>query len=189
MKNLYSDNNQSENRKDGMKYITSSVYNIIKTGDGVTYNYICENIPLENKKTLHRRIYDVLNVMKAVQMIDKKGKKYFMNNNQESINKKKEEIAKLQDMKSVFEYLVIRNSQAQDEHKDKLFLPFMIIKTQTNSVIHCDTNEERSFFTFKSSEEIELVEDLDILKELYITENKVSIRRYPRKDSLDHIYF
>ncbi|KAK6089634.1 hypothetical protein P3W45_001400 [Vairimorpha bombi] len=158
MKNLYSDNNQSENRKDGMKYITSSVYNIIKTGDGVTYNYICENIPLENKKTLHRRIYDVLNVMKA-------------------------------DMKSVFEYLVIRNSQAQDEHKDKLFLPFMIIKTQTNSVIHCDTNEERSFFTFKSSEEIELVEDLDILKELYITENKVSIRRYPRKDSLDHIYF
>lgn len=188
MKNIYSDN-QSESKKDGMKYITSSVYNIIKNGNGVTYNNICDNIKLDSKKTLHRRIYDVLNVMKAVQIIDKKAKKYYMNNNQESITKKKEEIAKLNDMKNVFEYLVVRNSQIDDVNKDKLYLPFMIIKTNPDSVIHCDTNEERSFFTFKSSEEIELVEDLDVLKELYLKENKVNLRKYYPKDSLDFMYF
>ncbi|EEQ82450.1 hypothetical protein NCER_100843 [Vairimorpha ceranae BRL01] len=188
MKSLYSDIN-SDNKKDGMKYITSSVYNIIKNNDGVTYAYICENIQMTSKKTLYRRIYDVLNVMKAVQIIDKKNKKYFMTNSKESINKKKEEICKLQDMKNVFEYLVHKNSNIDNSDKDKLYLPFMIIKTSQDSVIHCDTNEERSFFSFKSSKEIELVEDLEILKELYQAENNVEINNITSKESLDSMYF
>ncbi|WUR03379.1 transcription factor DP1 (TFDP1) [Vairimorpha necatrix] len=185
MKNLYSDIH-SENKKDGMKYITNEVYNIIKSNDGVTYTHICENIQLPNKKTLHRRIYDVLNVMKAVQIVDKKNKKFYLTNNQDSINKKKEDLSKLQDMKNIFEYLV--NKNRKDDGSDKLYLPFMIIKTKQDSNVHCDTNEERSFFTFKSSHEIELVEDLEILKELYFIDNSKSIGNNS-KEFLDNIFF
>ena len=90
MKILSSDIN-SESKREGLKYITTMVFEIIKQNEGVTYQYICENISLKNKKTLHRRIYDVLNVMKAVQIIEKKNKKYFLNSNSETISKKKEE--------------------------------------------------------------------------------------------------
>lgn len=179
----YSDN-ISENKKEGLKFIASSVYKLIKQENGCTYSFICENISLPNRRTLHRRIYDVLNVMKAVNLIDKKDKKYYLVNSQETINRKKEELAKLQDMKTVFQYLVEKNKKNYENNKnsDKLFLPFMIIKTDPKAVINCDTNEERTFFTFKSSEEIELAEDLDVLKELYLNDNKIHIKKNNKFD-------
>ncbi|EOB15196.1 Transcription factor dpl-1 [Nosema bombycis CQ1] len=181
MKGEHSEN-ISENKKEGLKYIASAVYKLIKEENGCTYSYICDNIPLPNRRTLHRRIYDVLNVMKAVNLIDSKNKKYFLINSQESINRKREELNKLQDMKTVFEFIVKKNSKDKNDNEDKLFLPFMIIKTEPKAAITCDTNEERSFFTFKSSEKIELVEDLDVLKELYLNENKIQIKK---KNTID----
>lgn len=172
MKILSSDIN-SETKREGLKYITTMAFEIIKQNDGVTYQYICDNIPLTNKKTLHRRIYDVLNVMKAVQIIEKKNKKYYYCSNSETLSKKKEEINKLKDMKEVLNWLVHKNKNRDSTFKDKLYLPFMIIKTNQNAVIHCNTNEERSFFTFESSAEIKLVEDLEILKEIFVAENNL----------------
>lgn len=173
MKILSSDIN-SESKREGLKYITTMVFEIIKQNEGVTYQYICENISLKNKKTLHRRIYDVLNVMKAVQIIEKKNKKYFLNSNSETISKKKEEINKLKDMKEILTWLVNKNKNNDNTLKDKLYLPFMIIKTNQNAIIHCNTNEERSIFTFESTAEIELIEDLEILKEIFYAEKNLN---------------
>ncbi|EQB61989.1 transcription factor of the e2f dp family (dimerization partner) [Vairimorpha apis BRL 01] len=148
MKILSSDIN-SESKREGLKYITTMVFEIIKQNEGVTYQYICENISLKNKKTLHRRIYDVLNVMKA-------------------------EINKLKDMKEILTWLVNKNKNNDNTLKDKLYLPFMIIKTNQNAIIHCNTNEERSIFTFESTAEIELIEDLEILKEIFYAEKNLN---------------
>lgn len=157
----------SENKKEGLKYIAQAVFQLLKENKTCTYSFICKNIVFSNVETLHRRIYDVLNVMKAVGLIDKRGKKYFVVNTQDDINRKKEEVKKLTEMKRVFEFIVNRNSDAKDVHFDRLYLPFMVVSTSRKADIHCETNEERTFFTFKSNKPLKVNEDLDILREIY----------------------
>ncbi|KAM0671656.1 putative E2F transcription factor [Ordospora colligata] len=165
----------SENRREGLKYITQAVFQLLKENKACTYQFICKNIVFPNTETLNRRIYDVLNVMKAVGLIDKKGKKYFLVGTEDDTTKKLEEIKKLKEMKKVFKFIVDRNSSSEDTHLERLYLPFMVISTSKKAEIHCETNEERSFFVFKSSKPLKVNEDLDVLSEIY--ENKHSIEK------------
>lgn len=167
MNHLRSDMSQSENKREGLKQITQAVHQILKENKSCTYSFICKNISFQNVETLNRRIYDVLNVMKAVKLINKRGKKYFLINNQDDIARKKDEINKLKEMKEVFQFIVDRNSRACDVNNERLYLPFMVSSTAKTSEIHCETNEERSFFIFRSSKPLKINEDLDILKEIY----------------------
>lgn len=167
MKCPNSEMNGSESKKEGLKYITQAVFQLLKENRTCTYSFICKNIIFSNVETLNRRIYDVLNVMKAVKLIDKRGKRYFLVNNLEDVNRKKEEVKKLMEMKKVFEFIVDRNSNAKDVHFERLYLPFMVISTSKKADIHCETNEERTFFTFKSNKPLKVNEDLDILREIY----------------------
>ena len=77
-------------------------------------------------------------------------------------------------MKEILTWLVNKNKNNDNTLKDKLYLPFMIIKTNQNAIIHCNTNEERSIFTFESTAEIELIEDLEILKEIFYAEKNLN---------------
>lgn len=162
-----SEMNSSENKKEGLKYITQAVFQLLKENKACTYAFICKNIIFPNVETLNRRIYDVLNVMKAVRLVDKRGKRYFLVSSQDDINKKRDEIRKLMEMKKVFEFIVARNAGAKDIHMERLYLPFMVISTSRKADIHCETNEERTFFTFRSDRPLKVNEDLDILREIY----------------------
>lgn len=48
----------------------------------------------------------------------------------------------------------------------------MVVAIEKDSNVHCETNEKRSFFKFKSLKPIKLVEDIEILKEIYRNSDK-----------------
>lgn len=167
MRYLNSEIEGSESKREGLKYITQAVFQLLKDNRACTYSFICKNIVFPNTETLNRRIYDVLNVMKAVGLVDKRGKRYFLVDDKDDANKRREEVKKLMEMKKVFNFVVNRNSSTEDTHLERLYLPFMVISTNKKADIHCETNEERSFFAFKSNKPLTVNEDLDILREIY----------------------
>jgi len=167
----------SEAKKEGMKFITQSVFSILKEHKECTYQFLCTSISTQNIETTNRRIYDVLNVMRAVNVIGKRNKVYFLADDTDDIAKKINEKKKLLDMKETFQYITTRNELLSNIHSERLYLPFMIISTDKKSEIHCDTNEERSFFNFKSNRPLRVIEDLGVLRE---------IREQSKEDAVRH---
>lgn len=180
---LESDILNSENKREGMKYITRAVYDIIKEKKECTYNQIVKEIDTKNSETKIRRIYDVLNVLRAVNLIDKRGKTYIFIEEKNDITKKIEEREKLTLMKNTFKYITTKNKQSSHiGSEEKLYLPFMLVFTDKNSEIHCDTNEERDYFSFKSNKPLVIMEDLHCLKilqenDLYVYEENKPNKR------------
>lgn len=166
MVGLDSESLTSDTRREGMKYIAQAVYTIIRENKECTYSFICQSVATHNSETANRRIYDVLNVMRAVNIVGKRGKVFFLVDNTDDIKKKKNERNKLNDMKETFKFITTRNELLGNTHSEKLYLPFMVISADKKSEIHCDTNEERSFFNFKSNKPLKVIEDLGVLKEI-----------------------
>ncbi|KAG5860013.1 putative E2F transcription factor [Encephalitozoon hellem] len=157
----------SESKREGLRYITQAVFQLLRENRACTYSFICKNIVFPNTETLNRRIYDVLNVMKAVGLVSKRGKRYFLVDDACDADRRKEEAKKLMEMKKVFKFIVNRNSTTEDTHLERLYLPFMVVSTSKKADIHCETNEERNFFVFKSTKPLKVNEDLDVLREIY----------------------
>ncbi|KAM0680085.1 Transcription factor dpl-1 [Glugoides intestinalis] len=174
----------SETKKEGMKFITQSVYSILKENKECTYQFICSSLSTQNSETANRRIYDVLNVMRAVNLAGKKNKVYFLIDKTDDIKKKKSEKKKLIDMKETFQYITTRNELLSNTDSERLYLPFMIISTDKKSEIHCDTNEERSFFNFKSNKPLRVIEDLGVLREIR-EQSKEDARKHSKTLSFD----
>jgi hypothetical protein len=175
----------SESKKEGMKFITQAVYSILKEKKDCTYQFICSSVSTSNSETANRRIYDVLNVMRAVNVVGKKNKIFFLIDNSDDIKNKLNEMKKLADMKETFQYITTRNDLLGNSVSERLYLPFMIISTDKKSEIHCDTNEERSFFNFKSNKPLVVLEDLKILREIR-DQSKEEAKKYSKILSLDN---
>lgn len=178
----------SEAKKEGLKYIAQAVYAVVRESRECTYQFICQNVVVPNSETAHRRIYDVLNVMRAVHVVGKRGKTYFLIDNTDDIRKKRNERNKLHDMKETFLYITTRNALMTGIDSERLYLPFMVISTEKKSEIHCDTNEERSFFNFRSNKPLKVVEDLKILKEIR-EQSKAEAKEQSANLSLDSFIF
>jgi hypothetical protein len=178
----------SESKREGMKFITQSVYNILKENKDCSYQFICSQVSTTNSETANRRIYDVLNVMRAVNIVGKRNKIYFLIDNSDNIKMKRNEKKKLIDMKETFEYITTRNELLSNTDSERLYLPFMIISTDKKSEIHCDTNEERSFFNFKSNKPLRVIEDLDVLREIR-EQSREEAKKQCKKLSLDAFIF
>lgn len=178
----------SEAKKEGMKFITQSVYSILKEAKECTYQFICSSISTHNSDTANRRIYDVLNVMRAINIVGRKGKLYFLIDNTDDIKRKINEKKKLTDMKETFQYITTRNELLSNTHSERLYLPFMIISTEKRSEIHCDTNEERSFFNFNSNKPLRVIEDLGVLREIR-EQSKEDAKKQSKTLSFDSFMF
>ncbi|KAI5169860.1 hypothetical protein PAEPH01_1051 [Pancytospora epiphaga] len=155
-------------KKEGLKYIAQTVYAILREQKECTYQFICQNVTVQNTETANRRIYDVLNVMRAVKVIGKKGKIYYLINNNDDIRRKRAERNKLKDMKETFLYIIARNELMgnSEREEEKLYLPFIVVSTDDKADLHCDTNDNHTYFNFKSNRPLKVYEDLAILKEI-----------------------
>ncbi|KRH92301.1 E2F-like protein [Pseudoloma neurophilia] len=174
MKEIFSDALTSETRKEGLKEISVSIHNLLLIKKNMTYKEILDNINTSNANTLRRRVYDVLSVMRALNMITKDKRMYSLigrnpiSEKRIVISEKKKQITDLKHLKEVFEFIVKKNAYRSFKiSDDKFFLPFMVVVIERDSNVHCETNEERSCFKFRSEKPIKLVEDLEILKELH----------------------
>lgn len=167
----------SDSKREGMKSISQAVQGVLKKHKECTYQFICSELDITGNETANRRIYDILNVMRAVNLVGKKKKIYYLIDNSDDIKKKREEKRKLEDIKESFQYITARNDILSDVNSERLYPPFMIISSDKKSEIYCDTNEERSFFDFKSTRPLEVIDDLGVLRE---------IREQSKEDSKEH---
>lgn len=174
MKEMLSDCLTSETRREGLKEISVSIHNLLMLHKEMTYADILENIVSHNTNTLKRRVYDVLSVMRALNLVTRNKKTFsllgrnLLLEKKLVIQEKKKQLDNLKLLKEAFEYLVKKNIRREIKPtEDKYFLPFMIVVVEKNSEAHCETNEERTCFKFKSKRPMKLIEDLEILKEMY----------------------
>ncbi|EPR78888.1 transcription factor E2F [Spraguea lophii 42_110] len=160
-----SENLLSDNRRDGLKKISSSVYNLLREHGSCTYKFLCSKVNNKNSNTLRRRIYDVLSVMRALNMVVKDGKEYRLQNLKDEIKEKKKVLEDLKCIKQGIECLIEKNRNMHIEEHEKFRFPFFLIAVDKSTDVHCETNDERTFFKFRATSKIKLVEDVEILKE------------------------
>lgn len=165
----------SETEGEGLRYISSSVQQLLTRNKVMSYSELLLSINVKNKSTLKRRLYDVLSVMRALNLVKKQDKKYFMTaythiiEMRERIDEKKQKLNDLNEIKDALVYLVNRNSNI-DTDVNIFRLPFLIVMAKKSSNIHCETDEERKFFRFKCTSKMVIMDDLKVLK--LIHENK-----------------
>ncbi|ORD98052.1 TFDP [Hepatospora eriocheir] len=168
--NLTSDNLKSETnseaKKEGIKYITESVLSFLREKKTATYQEIVVAIDARNNNTKIRRIYDVLNVLRAVNVIGKHDKSYYMISASIDLTKKKQEMEKLRDMRDAFVYIIDRNRLKHSPQSQRLYLPFMVVYTEKQSEIHCYTDGSREYFNFTSDRPLRTICDLDIINKI-----------------------
>ncbi|KAK1348216.1 transcription factor DP [Hamiltosporidium tvaerminnensis] len=161
----------SETKKQGLKHITKSVLNMLESSNGITYTEILRSTSATNSNTLKRRIYDVLSVMRSINIITKTNRRYHISGRDVTtetkmkIEKKKEDVKRMEEMIKAFEFLINKNT-GNHTNCEKLYLPFMIVFTDRDSQVQCETNEEKTFFKFKSDKNIQMMDDLAVIKEI-----------------------
>lgn len=188
MREMLSDCLTSETRREGLKEISVSIHNLLMVNKNMTYRELLDGTVSSNINTLRRRVYDVLSVMRALKMIVKNKKSYSLiekNTLCEKrmiISEKRKKLEELKHLQEVFEFIVKKNIYRNFEiPEEKYFIPFMVVVIEKHSNAHCETNEERTCFKFRSNKPIKLIDDLEILKELY----KMNYEPDPYIDSLE----
>ena len=143
-----------------------------------------------DQKNIRRRVYDALNVLMAMNIIqkDKKDIKWiglptnarheletFSNEKierLERIKRKQGNLEELLSQQSCYKNLVERNSRSEFSSIDsKIHLPFIIVNTRSSTVIECEVADDRSAYFFNFSQPFEIHDDSEILRRILLTPN------------------
>merc|ERR1712080_442176 len=164
--------NNEDSKKEGLKSITETVFDLFCKNKILTYPEICESVDVKNSNTLRRRVYDILSVLRALEHITKEKKNYVLikqkleDEIQEDIAKKESKIKDLIENKRLIKYIVKRNKNRVNSEEEKLRLPFIIIACEYESNIRCETDEDRSYYEFKSNQPIKLLYDMNVIRDI-----------------------
>lgn len=145
-------------------------------------------------KNIRRRIYDALNVMCAIEIVKKDKKMVYLVDNplcacetevdkrlvrlghaitcttklKERIEEKKRVLEETVKRKDLLLKLIERNKHKEnEEEKERLHFPFLLISTGKKSRIDCETNDKRSYFKFIFASDYQIYEDVHILKQVF----------------------
>ncbi|KAG0439110.1 Transcription factor dpl-1 [Dictyocoela muelleri] len=105
----------SETQGEGLKFIASSVQKVLMAKKVVSYDELLSNINAKNRSTLRRRVYDVLSVMRALNIVKKEDKHYVVSAHthvvelNDRINEKRRRLDDLVGIKTALMYLIKRN--------------------------------------------------------------------------------
>lgn len=105
----------SEAQGEGLKFIASTVQKVLMQKKVVTYDELLQNVNVRNKSTLKRRVYDVLSVMRALNLVKKEDKQYVVSAHthavelNERIAEKRRRLDDLVGIKTALMYLIKRN--------------------------------------------------------------------------------
>jgi len=139
-----------------------------------------------DSKNIRRRVYDALNVLMAMKIIEKEKKEIRWRGlpttdakgelealqldkaqRLERIQKKKEYLQELDTQKLLYKNLIERNSRKLVPQTDeRVFLPFIIIHTRKQTTIECEMSEDRSEYFFDFSLPFSIHDDNEILKRM-----------------------
>lgn len=184
----------------GLKDISKQVVSIIKSSGTTTYKAISDKIVEQTKivfekdaKNIRRRIYDALNVLKAINVFKQNDKVInwsmepntsdelsFLNSEiekqQKKIKEKAEEQQKLTFHNGMYYDLLKKNKeneQIEDDATDKINIPFVVITypkkyNGSSIIVGCESKKK---IHISNSYPMTLSGDYDIIKRLYIKNN------------------
>lgn len=140
-------------------------------------------------KNIRRRVYDALNVLMAMNIIEKEKKEIRWVGlptsssqecrrleeekvqRQESIAKKTEQLQELVIQLVAYKSLVQRNRELENKEgrgsaESMLFLPFIVVNTNKDTVVDCSIANDKTEFLFHFDQPFEIHDDIEILKRL-----------------------
>lgn len=166
--------NTSEYQREGLKYIASEVKNVLKSGKLMKYQEICSKIPIRKPNILKRRVYDVLSVMSAMNMLRKENKRYqyiqrdYENDLKEEIQGYEKKLIFIKNMRKDFMQLLQKNRKRKiPDSVERYHLPFLLVICDSSAKIKCEINNERTYFKFSSSKSIHRLDDLRVINEMF----------------------
>jgi len=148
--------------------------------------------PTMDQKNIRRRVYDALNVLMATNIITKEKKEIKWvglpaNARQELHSLEAERIARIDCVNRkrmdynelLAQYTAYRNLLERNTHRfigseSKIFLPFIIVNTKSQTIIECEVADNRSAYFFNFSMPFEIHDDAEILKRMGMMQTTLS---------------
>jgi len=193
-------NSKSKGNK-GLRHFSKKVCDKVKAKKTTTYNEVADELVKEltqaselsggrvDSKNIRRRVYDALNVLMAMNIIEKEKKEIrwrglpttdvkrelesLQQEKQqriERIQKKKEYLFELDTQKLLYKNLIERNCRSQQTDDDRIYLPFIIIHTKKQTTIECEMSEDRTEYFFDFSLPFSIHDDNEILKRMGLSD-------------------
>jgi len=186
----------------GLRHFSQKVCEKVQSKGLTTYNEVADELVTElnesgelgeqvDAKNIRRRVYDALNVLMALRIIDKEKKeirwkglptgggsdaesdalKQEIAARRERVKKKQEYVADLEMQFVLYRNLIERNMKGEaaasaDENVERVQLPFIVIHTKKDTAIECEMSEDRTEYFFDFSAPFSIHDDNEILKRL-----------------------
>ena len=131
---LWSDGGTCKKEQKTLKQLSSEVKSIVYLMKNCTYKQVADNIvgnqPLDNEKNVRRRVYDAINVLTSVGILEKNGKQiYYIQKNEEvhkNIQQKKEALEKIVKKYENLKRIIERNKE-KPNYREAIQIPFFIV--------------------------------------------------------------
>jgi len=188
----------SKSKNKGLRHFSKQVCDKVREKKKTTYNEVADELVKElteqselngkpvDSKNIRRRVYDALNVLMAMNIIEKEKKEIRwrglpnsdshgdimkleqeIQQRQERMQKKKEYLQELEMQRMLYTNLIDRNSQFNSANEEeKIYLPFIVIHTKKDTSIECEMSEDRKEYFFDFSLPFSIYDDNEILKRM-----------------------
>lgn len=188
----------SKSKNKGLRHFSKQVCDKVQEKKKTTYNEVADELVKEltqvseingkrvDSKNIRRRVYDALNVLMAMNIIEKEKKEIRWRGlpttdvrkeastleqeiqiRQERIQKKKEYLQELEMQRVLYKNLIERNAhRGHVNDEERIFLPFIIIHTKKETSIECEMSEDRTEYFFDFSLPFSIHDDNEILKRM-----------------------
>jgi len=189
-------NGAGEKYSKGLRHFSLKVCQKVESKKNTTYNQVADELVEEynnnedssspvDQKNIRRRVYDALNVLMAMGIISKEKKdiqwiglptnakqelESMEEEKQQRIERIKKKKATLDDVllqQNVYQSLLKRNTKSEFADSDsKIAVPFIIVNTESHTVIECEVSDDRTAYFFNFSLPFEIHDDSEILKRM-----------------------
>ncbi|KAK0407519.1 hypothetical protein QR680_019239 [Steinernema hermaphroditum] len=197
---------RANDKSKGLRHFSTKVCEKVKAKQHTNYNEVADELVQEyfdglptppvtgekqsyDMKNIRRRVYDALNVLMAMNIIEKEKKEIrwvglptstaqeFRKIEQEKeerekrIQQKREQLRDLINQLVAYKSLLERNrererSDGRPADNTILYLPYIIVNTSKKTVIDCSISHDKTEYLFNFDQPFEIHDDIEVLKRL-----------------------
>jgi len=195
---------QKITKEKGLRHFSKKVCEKVASKKETTYNEVADELVVElndpgssvDSKNIRRRVYDALNVLMAINIIEKQKKeitwkglpskdtnkeierlKAESQTTRQRIHEKQEFLAELKSQDCLYKKLAARNSKEPliSKHNNELiYLPFFSVVTKKDSIVHCAVSPDQDQYFFDFSLPFSLVDSNQIIKQMTIRDETMT---------------
>uniref|UniRef100_A0A0N5ARS5 Transcription factor Dp-1 n=1 Tax=Syphacia muris TaxID=451379 RepID=A0A0N5ARS5_9BILA len=197
---------RSADKSKGLRHFSTKVCEKVKEKGQTNYNEVADELVTEyfdslshppgdsekqqyDMKNIRRRVYDALNVLMAMNIIEKEKKEIRWvglptsslqecrrleeekAKRQDRLRRKAEQLQELIIQLVAYKTLVERNREREREEgrpaeNSVLYLPYIVVNTEKKTMIDCAISHDKSEFLFNFNQPFEIHDDIEVLKRL-----------------------